>query len=257
MAVTPNLVVVSAPTAKIRVLTLNRPQKRNALSQALIQELLDELSKASKDPDVRAVVLTGGDTFFSAGADIGEIAALDGESARKCRYLENLCHGIASVQIPILAAVEGIALGGGFELALMCDMIIASNTATFGFPEVKIGLIPGAGGTQRLTNVVGKYRAMEMILLGNSIGAEEASKLGLVSRLVPANSVLKNAIDVAKLLAEQSPSAVLLAKEAICRADELGRDDRFERSLYYAAFGTQDKIEGTSSFLEKRVPKWR
>ncbi|SPO05160.1 probable enoyl-CoA hydratase precursor, mitochondrial [Cephalotrichum gorgonifer] len=250
------LVIATAPTAKVRVLALNRPAKRNALSQDLIQELLGELSKASADLDVRIIVITGGSSFFSAGADLTDIAALDGEGARKSRYLENLCDGLRSTRVPVLAAVEGMALGGGFELALMCDMILASRTAKFGFPEVKIGLIPGAGGTQRLTNAVGKYRAMEMILLGSPISAERADTLGLVTGLFEPGSVLEAALDLASRLSEQSSSAVALAKEAICRSDDLGRDDEFERSLYYAAFGTKDKVEGVSSFLEKRPPKW-
>ncbi|KAK1763499.1 ClpP/crotonase-like domain-containing protein [Phialemonium atrogriseum] len=253
----PCLVVVSAPTPKVRVLAFNRPEKRNALSQHLIQQFLDELLKASSEPEVRVIVVTGNETAFSAGADIKEIARMDGEGARRCRYLENLCHGMRSIKVPVIAAVEGMALGGGFEVALMCDMIFSSATAKFGFPEVNIGLIPGAGGTQRLTNAVGKFRAMKMILLGDHIRGDEASAFGLVASLSEPGTVLSHAIEVAARLSEQSSSAIALAKETISRADDLGRDDEFERSMYYFAFGTKDKVEGVSAFLEKRPPQWQ
>lgn len=252
----PLLVVVSTPTPGVQVLAFNRREKRNALSQELIRQFLEELSKSSTDPDVKAIVVTGNESTFSAGADITEIIRLDAEGARQCRYLENLCNGMRAVRVPVIAAVEGMALGGGFEVALMCDMIFSSTSAKFGFPEVKIGLIPGAGGTQRLTNAVGKFRAMKMILLGDHIGGEEASAFGLVANLSEPGTVLEHAIKCAAQLSTQSSTAVALAKESISRADDLGRDDEFERSLYYFAFGTKDKVEGTSAFLEKRPPRW-
>ncbi|KAH7019689.1 ClpP/crotonase-like domain-containing protein [Ilyonectria destructans] len=258
----PELLAVSTHADKVRILTFNRPEKRNALSQALIKEFLCELAIASSDARVRAIVVTGGESFFSAGADIKEIAALDAESATRCRYLEDLCNGLRSVRKPTIAAVEGIALGGGFEVALMCDLIFASRTAQFGLPEVKIGLIPGAGGTQRLTNIMGKFKAMEMILLGSSITGEEAASCGLVAGLFERGTVLANALEAATRIANMSRSAVSLAKECICRgefaleADDKGRDDDFERHLYYYAFGTRDKMEGVSAFLDKRPAKW-
>ncbi|KAH7136203.1 ClpP/crotonase-like domain-containing protein [Dactylonectria macrodidyma] len=252
----PELLAVHTHAEKVRILTFNRLEKRNALSQALIDKFLCELAIASSDDRVRTIVVTGGKSFFSAGADIKEIAALDAESARRRRYLEDLCNGLRSVRKPIIAAVEGIVLGGGFEVALMCDLIFASRTAQFGLPEVKIGLIPGAGGTQRLTNIVGKFKAMEMILLGSSITGEEAASCGLVAGLFEPGTVLANTLETATRIANMSGSAISLAKECICRADDKGRDDDFERHLYYYAFGTRDKMEGVSAFLDKRLAKW-
>ncbi|KAM5372469.1 hypothetical protein ACJZ2D_007507 [Fusarium nematophilum] len=269
----PELIVASTHADRVRVLAFNRPGKRNALSQVLIDRFLSELAIASRDARIGVIVVTGGKSFFSAGADIKDIAVLDAEAAMRCRYLEDLCNGMRSVRKPLIAAVEGIALGGGFEVALMvnrtlhgqwprntpvacCDLIFASRTALFGLPEVKIGLIPGAGGTQRLTNVVGKFKAMQMILLGSSITGEEAASCGLVAGLFEPGAVLAGALEAASQIADMSRSAVSLAKESICRADDKGRDDDFERHLYYYAFGTRDKMEGVSAFLEKRPAKW-
>ncbi|KAL2130689.1 hypothetical protein VTI74DRAFT_6076 [Chaetomium olivicolor] len=252
----PCLVLPSRPCQHVRVLALNRPEKRNALSQELINRFLEELSGASRDESVRVIVVTGTDTLFCAGADIQEIATMDSKAAAQRRYLEDLCKGMTDVKKPLLAAVEGFALGGGFELALMCDLIFASASAKFGLPEVKIGLIPGAGGTQRLTNAVGKYRAMKIILSGQPISSQEAQSMGVVAKLYQPGTVLQNTIKVASELAQQSNSALCLAKEAICQADSLGRDEQFERRLYYSAFGSRDKVEGVSAFLEKRTPRW-
>ncbi|KAL8310808.1 hypothetical protein RB597_001652 [Gaeumannomyces tritici] len=213
----PILVTRSTPCPGVVVLTLNRPEKRNALSQALINNLLRELTLASNDPSVKAVVLSGGPAFFCAGADIKEISEIDAEGARKHRYLEDLCNGMSSFRKPIFAAVEAMALGGGFEICLMSDLIFASKGCKFGLPEVKIGLIPGAGGTQRLTNAVGKYQAMKMILFGTIIDVEEASSHGLIAGTFPPGAVLDGAIKVAQQVAGLSSTAVQLAKEAICR----------------------------------------
>ncbi|KAH7153961.1 ClpP/crotonase-like domain-containing protein [Fusarium sp. MPI-SDFR-AT-0072] len=270
------LVLASTPADGVRVLALNRPSKRNALSQELITVFLEQLNTASRDDGVRVIVITGSSSFFCgtvpwptipismrestrhrAGADIGEISRLDAEDARGCRYLADLCSGMQAVRKPLIAAVEGMALGGGFELALMCDLIFSADGSRFGLPEVKIGLIPGAGGTQRLTNAVGKYKAMQMILLGQPISAEEARSLGLVAQLYESGNVLEHVVkDHASTLAALSPTALGLAKEAICRSDDLGADHEFERSLYYFAFGTGDKQEGVKAFLEKRKPEW-
>lgn len=251
-----SLVIASTPAEGVRVLTFNRPSKRNALSQDLIGQLLDNLDKASKDDAVRVVVLTGGNSFFCAGADIKEISELDAEAARSRRYLEDLCHGLRKVRKPLLASVEGMALGGGFEVALMCDLIFASSSSRFGLPEVTIGLLPGAGGTQRLTNAVGKYKAMQMILLGTPISAADASAAGLLAGIFEPGTVFDNVLETASRLAGMSPMALSLAKEAVCRSDDLGRDDEFERSLYYYSFGTSDKREGVGAFLQKRTPNW-
>ncbi|EGU81744.1 hypothetical protein FOXB_07751 [Fusarium oxysporum f. sp. conglutinans Fo5176] len=251
------LVLASTPADGVRVLALNRPSKRNALSQELITVFLEQLNTASRDDGVRVIVITGSSSFFCAGADIGEISRLDAEDARGCRYLADLCSGMQAVRKPLIAAVEGMALGGGFELALMCDLIFSADGSHFGLPEVKIGLIPGAGGTQRLTNAVGKYKAMQMILLGQPISAEEARSVGLVAQLYESGKVLEHVMkDHASTLAALSPTALGLAKEAICRSDDLGADHEFERSLYYFAFGTGDKREGVKAFLEKRKAEW-
>ncbi|KAI9172641.1 2,3-dehydroadipyl-CoA hydratase-like protein [Paramyrothecium foliicola] len=240
-------VTVSAPADGVAVLALNRPTKRNALSQDTINQLLDRLDKAAKDDKIRVIIITGSTSFFCAGADIKEISALDAESARARRYLEDLCDGIGKVRKPILTAVEGMA----------SDIVFASNTTRFGLPEVSIGLIPGAGGTQRLTNAVGKYKAMQVILLGKQLDAAEAKAAGLVAELFEPGKVLEHTIQIATDLANKSPVALSLAKEAVSRADDLGRDDEFERSLYYHAFGTADKREGVGAFLEKRAPNWK
>ncbi|KAI0129617.1 ClpP/crotonase-like domain-containing protein [Xylariales sp. AK1849] len=256
MANLKSLVSANTPVAKVKVIAFNRPEKRNALSQALIDDFLREISAASHDADVNAIVVTGNASCFSAGADIKEIAALDTEAAQRGRYLEDLCKGMAAVRKPLIAAVEGMALGGGFEVALMCDLIMASEEAYFGLPEVTIGLIPGAGGTQRLTNAMGKYKAMRVILFGSPITSREAEAHGIVSNIYEPGTVLENSIKVASQLAQFSSGALSLAKEAICRCDNQGRDDEFERSLYYSAFSSSYKVEGIAAFLEKRPAKW-
>ncbi|WZH49646.1 ClpP/crotonase-like domain-containing protein [Fusarium acuminatum] len=242
-----SLIVASTPLEGVRVLALNRPSKRNALSQELITVFLEQLKTASRDDGVRVIVITGSSTFFCAGADIGEISKLDAESARGCRYLADLCAGMRAVRNPLIAAVEGMA----------CDLIFAAHDSRFGLPEVTIGLIPGAGGTQRLTSAVGKFKAMQMILLGRPMSADEAQSAGLVAQLYESGEVLGSVLrDTAASLAGLSPTALGLAKEAICRSDDLGADHEFERSLYYFAFGTGDKQEGVKAFLEKRKPEW-
>ncbi|OJJ05056.1 hypothetical protein ASPVEDRAFT_893193 [Aspergillus versicolor CBS 583.65] len=251
-----DLVISTTPQPGTRVCTLNRPPKRNALSQDLIDQLLRQLQLASADPEVRSIIITGAGGFFSAGADIKEISHLDAEDARRVRYLQDLCDGLRNVRKPVIAAVEGKALGGGFELALMADFIVATPDSQFGLPEVSIGLIPGAGGTQRLTSALGKYRAMNVILLGELLSGSEAHNVGLVSHLAEAGKAGERALEVAAKLASRSPTAIQLAKEAISTADQLGQDEPFERSLYYMSFGTKDKKEGVSAFLEKRAPVW-
>ncbi|KAG7103925.1 enoyl-CoA hydratase like protein [Verticillium longisporum] len=255
-ATTPVVVLASTPADGVRVLALNRPSKRNALSQELIDVFLGHLRAASADDSVRVIIVTGSSSFFCAGADIKEISALGAEEARQRRYLEDLCTGMRGARKPLIAAVEGMALGGGFELALMCDLIFAAHGSRFGLPEVTIGLLPGAGGTQRLTNAMGKFRAMKMILLGAPIPASEALDAGLVAALFDDGQVLDNVLAVAQRLASSSRIALSLAKESICRADDLGRDDDFERSLYYYSFGTRHKTEGVAAFLGKRSPEW-
>ncbi|EAW19847.1 enoyl-CoA hydratase/isomerase family protein [Aspergillus fischeri NRRL 181] len=256
---TEGFILAETQQSSTRILTLNRPNKRNALCQALINELLHQLKIVSADPHIRAIVIAGSGAIFSAGADIKEIAQLDGETARQKRYLEDLCHAMKQVRKPIIAAVEGKALGGGFELALMADFIVATPEVEFRLPEISIGLIPGAGGTQRVTAAVGKYRAMNMILLNEPLSGNEAYQVGLVCKLVEPGKALSGALEIAEKLASQSASTLMVAKEAICRGetDELQHDHEFERSLYYATFGTRDMVEGVTAFLEKRAPVWR
>ncbi|CBF82493.1 enoyl-CoA hydratase/isomerase family protein [Aspergillus nidulans FGSC A4] len=251
-----DLILAWSPCPGVRVLTLNRPAKKNALSQGLIDELLLQLKISTGDDDIHAIIVTGSDTVFSAGADINEISKLDAEGAKEIRYLEELCDVIRGVRKPVIVAVEGMALGGGFELALMSDFIVATTASEFRLPELTIGLIPGAGGTQRLTSALGKYRAMKLIVLGEPLSGTEAHSLGLVCSLTEPGQALQSALGLAMKLGSRSQSAIMLAKEAICRADELGQDERFERALYYTAFGTHDKREGVSAFLEKRAPIW-
>ncbi|KAJ2898601.1 hypothetical protein MKZ38_003798 [Zalerion maritima] len=249
-------VLATSPGPSIRVLAFNRPAKKNALSQALINVFLAQLWAACQDSDVRVIIITGSRELFSAGADINEISALDVGGARRTRYLADLCYGMKAVRKPMIAAVEGMA----------CDIILASQSSRFGLPEVTIGLIPGAGGTQRLTVAVGKFRigkelskslqAMKIILSGKLVSAADACLMGLVSETFDPGTVLANAVNLAKTIANNSSMAVVSAKQAVLRADDLGMDQEFERSLYYDTFGSKDKAEGVDAFLEKRQAQW-
>ncbi|ATY65074.1 enoyl-hydratase isomerase family [Cordyceps militaris] len=252
---TADVVLSSTPAPGVRLLQLNRPEKRNALSQLLIRSLLSELSKASADDAIFSVILTGNGPFFCAGADLNDIAPLDEAGARACRYLEDLCAGFAAVKKPIIAAVNGPALGGGFEIALMSDLILAAQPAYFVLPETKIGLIPGAGGTQRLTAAIGKYKAMRSILLAEPMTAEEAMAASLVTSVVSPDTLTQHAFEMASKFTADNRQAVAFAKRAICRADDLCRDDAFERNLYYTAFGTNEKRRGVDDFLTARRKK--
>ncbi|KAJ6786609.1 hypothetical protein PWT90_08197 [Aphanocladium album] len=254
---TSHLVVPSTPASGVRLLSLNRPEKRNALSQDVIRCLLAELRNASSDPEIFSIILTGNGPFFceQAGADLNDIAALDEAGARASRYLEDLCNGFTSVNKPIIAAVNGPALGGGFEIALMSDIIVAAQPAYFVLPETKIGLIPGAGGTQRLTAAIGKYRAMSSILLAQPMSSDEAKTAGLVANVVGLDALIQNCVDIASKFTADNKQTIAFAKQAVCRADDLCRDDRFERDLYYTAFGTTEKKRGVDDFLAARRKK--
>ena len=241
----------------VRVITLNRPQVLNALNQAAMDELASALEECDRDERVRCAVLWGGDKVFSAGADVREMAeATSADMIRSYRFLQ--WERIRRVATPIIAAVNGYAFGGGCELAMLCDIIIAAETAQFGQPEIRIGLMPGAGGTQRLTRAVGKSRAMEMILTGRPIGAQEARAAGLVSRVVPPEVCVEEAKRLAREIAERPPLAVRLAKEAVLQAFETTLEGglMFERKCFHTLFGTEDKREGIRAFLEKRPPKF-
>ena len=237
----------------VGVVTLNRPRVLNALSPALIGELSDALRAFDADPEVRAAVLTGGPRVFAAGADIGDMADR-GPVEQLQRDQTGRWAAISAFTKPLIAAVNGYALGGGCELALMCDLVVASETAQFGQPEVKIGIIPGAGGTQRWARTAGKVRAMEAVLTGEPVSAVDAQRMGLVNRVVPAGAQLEEAKRLAQLIATRPPLAVRLGKEAVNHAMEVGLTAglEFERKLFYLLFASEDKREGMRAFLEKR-----
>lgn len=241
----------------IALIELYRPKELNALNPKLMEELRDALLVLDKNDQVRVIILTGNDQAFAAGADIKQMAE---KSAIDMLVLDQFStwDQIRKTKKPIIAAVSGFALGGGCELAMTCDMIIASETAKFGQPEIKIGTIPGAGGTQRLTKAVGKAKAMELILTGRFISAEEAHFYGLVNKVAPVEMYLYEAIQLAKEIAVLSPIAVQLAKEAINRSFETQLDEglAFERKNFYMTFASEDQKEGMKAFVEKRKPTY-
>nr|AIU93556.1 hypothetical protein LRS1606.122 [Rhodococcus sp. NS1] len=242
----------------IALIILDRPKALNALCDALTIELTRVLDATEADDSIGAVVLTGSAKAFAAGADIAEMHPKSFTDVYLEDFITASWERASTVRKPIIAAVAGYALGGGAELAMSCDFIIAADNAKFGQPEITLGILPGAGGTQRLTRAVGKSKAMDMVLTGRMIDAEEAERIGLVARVVPAESLLDNAISAATKIAEFSRPAVLLAKEAVDRAFEtsLAEGLRFERRMFHAAFATDDKSEGMSAFLDKRKPSF-
>lgn len=246
------------PLEAVALLTLDRPEQLNALSFDLVAQLGELLAVLDGDPACRAIVITGaGDRAFAAGADIRELAGQTPRSLHEADPFAAL-DGIGHLRTPVIAAVRGFALGGGCELAMACDLIVAGDNAQFGQPEIRIGVIPGAGGTQRLPRAIGKARAMELILTGDRIGAEEAAGLGLVSMVVPAAETVDRALELAGRIAAMPPLAVRAAKASIVAAQErpLGEGLRFERQRFEALFETEDQREGMIAFLEKRPPAW-
>lgn len=241
----------------VALVELNRPKELNALNRQLMVELLEALQALDKNEQVRAIVLTGNEQAFAAGADIKQMAD---QSAIDMLMVDQFSTWdmIRKTKKPIVAAVSGFALGGGCELSMMCDTIIASETAKFGQPEIKIGTIPGAGGTQRLTKAVGKAKAMELILTGRFLSAQEALFYGLVCKVVPVEVYLQEALTLAKEIAQMSPIAVQLAKEAINRSFETQLDEglAFERKNFYLTFASADQKEGMKAFVEKRKPHY-
>ena len=241
----------------IGIVTINRPQVLNALNHETISELVDALEGFDGDAAIRCMILTGSERAFAAGADIGQMA-----EAGAVEVLNDDNYGrwarIRALRKPLIAAVSGYALGGGCELALMCDLIVASETAQFGQPEVKIGIIPGAGGTQRWARSVGKVRAMEAVLIGEPVRAIEAERIGLVNRVVPPGAHLDEARRLARLIADRPPLAVRLGKEAVNQAAEvsLSAGLELERKLFYLLFASEDKREGMRAFLEKRPARF-
>ncbi|MGA2044007.1 MAG: enoyl-CoA hydratase [Roseiarcus sp.] len=243
---------------RVGLVRLNRPQALNALNQALIDELNAALGGFERDGDIGAVVVTGSDKAFAAGADIKEMR----DRTYMDAYLDDFItswEGVARLRKPIIAAVAGFALGGGCELAMMCDFILAADTAKFGQPEIKLGVIPGAGGTQRLTRFVGKSKAMEMCLTGRMMDAAEAERAGLVSRVIPAEKLVEEALKVAASIAALSAPSVMIAKECVNRAYEttLAEGVRFERRVFHSLFATEDQKEGMAAFVEKRAPAFK
>jgi enoyl-CoA hydratase len=247
------------PVAHVALVTLRRPDVLNALNFALLDELASTLEKLDRDPDCHCVVISGsGERAFAAGADIKELAAqtpvtlTEGDDFRHWNR-------IGRIRKPLIAAVRGVALGGGCELAMACDMIVAGDDARFGQPEIKLGVMPGAGGTQRLTRAIGKARAMDMILTGRTLGARDAEAHGLVTRVVPAEATLQSALELATDVASQAPLAVIAAKEAILKAEELSLEAglAFERRAFFLLFATEDQREGMDAFAAKRQPTWK
>ncbi len=241
----------------VAVCRLNRPEARNALSPELMEDLAAQVERFDRDPEVRCIVIAGSDEVFAAGADIGTIA--------ERQFHEALFHPaaafwrrIAEARTPMIAAVSGFALGGGCELALICDMIVASETAEFGQPEITLGIIPGGGGTQRLARVVGKQRAMELVLTGRRFDAHEAHRLGIVNEVAGKREWMEAAMDLARRVARRPPLAARLAKQAVLAAEEtaLAAGLEYERRLYELTMATEDRVEGTRAFLEKRKPEF-
>ena len=243
---------------QVGLLTLHRPQAMNALNGALMVELIAALQAFDADENIRAIVITGNEKVFAAGADIVEMSTATAVDMMTSSFVE-LFDGIRAIKKPIIAAVSGYALGGGCELAMSCDMIVASEKAKFGQPEVTIGVIPGAGGTQRLTHAVGKAIAMEMVLNNRTLKADEALKFGLVNRVVPVESYLEEALKLAARVAAQAPLAVRQGKVAVNKAYELSLTEGldFERRAFYFLFASEDQTEGMAAFIEKRKPNWR
>lgn len=242
----------------VALVQLNRPAELNALSPALMAELREALQTLDKDTEVRAIILTGNEKAFAAGADIKQMAdktAIDMLMGEQF----NTWDQIRRIRKPVIAAASGFVLGGGCELAMMCDMIIASETARFGQPEIKIGVMPGAGGTQRLTRAIGKAKAMELVLTGRMLTAEEALFYGLVNKVVPVEMLIGEATRLALEIATMSPVAIQLAKESVNRSFETHLDEglHFERKNFYLTFASEDQKEGMQAFIEKRAARFR
>ncbi len=244
---------------RVGLATLNRPKQLNALSDALMDELGAVLLAWDADPAIGCIVITGSEKAFAAGADIGAMATQTFAEAYGGDFITRNWETIRRVRKPVIAAVAGFALGGGCELAMMCDFIIAADTAKFGQPEIKLGIIPGAGGTQRLPRAVGKSKAMDLCLTGRMMDAAEAERAGLVSRVVPADRLLAEAVAAAELICTMSQPSVMMAKECVNRAFESGLSDgvSYERRMFHALFATEDQKEGMAAFVDKRKPAFR
>jgi enoyl-CoA hydratase/carnithine racemase len=250
--------VLAETRGAVGVARLNRPEARNALSPELMEELAALLEAWDADEEIRCMVIAGSEEYFAAGADIKAMAERSFQealAAPTARFWPRL----AAIRKPLIAAVSGYALGGGCELALVCDMVVASETAELGQPEITLGIIPGGGGTQRLARVLGKQRAMELVLTGRRIGAEEAFRHGLVNQVTGRRDWLEKAVELAEVVARRPPLAVRLGKQAVLAADEtaLSAGLAHERRLYELSMATEDRVEGMTAFLEKRRPQFR
>ncbi len=243
----------------VGIVTLNRPQALNALNAALIGELAAALDDFEADAEIGAIVLTGNDKAFAAGADVKEMVGKTYPETYLEDFITKGWERVGQCRKPVVAAVAGFALGGGCEIAMMCDIVIAADNARFGQPEIQLGTMPGAGGTQRLTRIVGKAKAMDLCLTGRMMDAVEAERAGLASRVVPLADLLAEAVEVAKRIAQMSRPIAMMVKESVNRAYEtsLAEGVRFERRVFHATFATEDRKEGMAAFIEKRKPRFR
>jgi len=244
---------------RVGTITLNRPQALNALNAALIGELAAAIDEFERDDAIGAIVLTGNDKAFAAGADVKEMAGKTYPETYLDDFITDGWERVAQCRKPVVAAVAGFALGGGCEIAMMCDIVVAADNARFGQPEITLGTIPGAGGTQRLARFVGKAKAMDLCLTGRMMDAAEAERAGLVSRIVPAADLLTEAVKIAERISEMSRPIAMMVKESVNRAYEttLAEGVRFERRVFHATFATDDRREGMAAFIEKRKPAFR
>ncbi len=251
--------LLASKEGHVGIIKLNRPEALNALNSTMVKELILALDGFEKDDEVRCVVISGSEKAFSAGADIKEMAGMTAVGMAMSEHFFPLWDRVGRFSKPIVAALSGFVLGGGLELAMSCDVLVASETTQLGQPEIDIGVMPGGGGTQRLSRAVGKYKAMEMVLTGKRIGAEEARTSGLLSRVVPREAYFTEAMKVANEIASKSPVAVRLAKMAVNKAFEMGLTQGidFERELFYMLFASEDQKEGMNAFMEKRKPEFK
>ena len=250
--------ILTETRGRVGLITLNRPKQLNALNDALMDALGIALAAFDADAAIGCIVLTGSDKAFAAGADIAAMAKKTYPDTFVEDFISRNWEAVSRTRKPVIAAVRGYALGGGCELAMMCDLIVAGDTAQFGQPEIKIGIIPGAGGTQRLTRAIGKAKAMDLVLTGRLMDAAEAERSGLVARVVPHDKVVDEAVAMGEVIAGFSQPSVLMAKESVNRAFEspLAEGLRFERRLFHSLFATADQKEGMAAFLEKRKPQF-
>jgi enoyl-CoA hydratase len=251
--------ILTETRGRVGIVTLNRPKALNALNDALMNELGDALLKFDADEGIGCMIVTGSEKAFAAGADIGAMKDWGFMDVYKTEYITRNWEKIRQVRKPVIAAVAGFALGGGNELAMMCDFIIAAENAKFGQPEIKLGIIPGAGGTQRLPRAVGKSKAMDLVLTARMMDAAEAERAGLVSRVVPLEKLMDEAVAAASTIAEFSIPSVIAAKESVNRAFASSLDDGilFERRMFHALFASDDQKEGMAAFVEKRKPAFK